>query len=74
MWGRVWGHGLVLASVTAGGNLHLLLEGITRQKQQQWLKIFTRLPGDMSLKVALARCLKTGGRAVGTGIRGQCFG
>jgi len=56
------------------GKLHVLLEGITRQKGQQWLKIFSRLPGDMILRAALARCLKAGRRAVRTGIRGQCFG
>lgn len=47
-----------------GGNLHVLLEGLTGERGQQGLKIFARLPGDMNVRAALARCLKAGRRAV----------
>lgn len=58
-----------LSPGTGGGSLHVLLEGISRQKGPEGqLKIFTRLSGDMNVRVALAGCLKAQRKAVRLGI------
>lgn len=52
-----------------GGSLHVPLEGIGRQKGPQQLKVFTRLSGDMNVRVGLAGCLKAKGKAVRIGVK-----